>query len=73
MEFPRPEYWSGWPFSPPGDLPNQGIELRSPTLQGDSIPATSEAKLMYTGWVNNKVLLYDIGNYIQYPVINLSN
>ena len=73
MEFSRPEYWSGWPFSPPGDLPNQGIELRSPTLQGDSIPATSEAKLMYTGWENNKVLLYDIGNYIQYPVTNLSD
>ena len=22
MEFPRPEYWNGLPFSPPGDLPN---------------------------------------------------
>ena len=21
----RPEYWSGWPFTPPGDLPNPGI------------------------------------------------
>ena len=27
MEFSRPEYWSGWPFPSPGDLPNPGIEL----------------------------------------------
>ena len=26
MEFSRQEYWSGWPFPSPGDLPNQGIE-----------------------------------------------
>ena len=25
MEFPRQEYWSGLPFSPPGDLPNPGV------------------------------------------------
>ena len=24
MEFSRQEYWSGLPFSSPGDLPNQG-------------------------------------------------
>ena len=24
----------------------------------------------YTGWINNKVLLYSAGNYIQYPMIN---
>ena len=29
MEFSRPEYWRGQPFSSPGDLPNPGIELRS--------------------------------------------
>ena len=39
MEFSRQEYWSGLPFSSPGDLPNPGIELRSPTLQEDSLPA----------------------------------
>ena len=27
-------------------------------------------KLIYIGWINNKVLLYSTGNYIQYPVIN---
>ena len=30
MEFPRQEYWSELPFSPPGDLPNSGIEPMSP-------------------------------------------
>ena len=39
MEFSRPEYWSGWPFRSPGDLPNPGIEPWSPTLQVDSLPA----------------------------------
>ena len=37
MGFPRQEYWSGLPFSPPGDLPDPGIELvspESPTLVG---------------------------------------
>ena len=28
--FPRQEYWSGLPFPSPGDLPNPGIEPRSP-------------------------------------------
>ena len=32
MGFPRQEYWSGLPFPSPGDLPNPGIELKSPTL-----------------------------------------
>ena len=26
--------------------------------------------MIYTGWINNKVLLYSTGNYIQHPVIN---
>ena len=40
MGFSRQEYWSGWPFPSPGDLPNPGIEPRSPTLQADIL--TSE-------------------------------
>ena len=39
MESSRPEYWSGQPFPSPGDLPNPGIEPRSPSLQEDSLPA----------------------------------
>ena len=32
------EYWSGLPFSSPGDLLDPGIEPGSPTLQADSLP-----------------------------------
>ena len=34
MRFPRQEYWSELPFPSPGDLPDAGIELRSPALAG---------------------------------------
>ena len=37
VEFSRQEYWSGWPFPSPEDLPNPGIEPRSTTLQVDSL------------------------------------
>ena len=33
MEFSRMEYWSGLPFPSSGDLPDPGIEPRSPALQ----------------------------------------
>ena len=44
MEFSRPEYWSGWPFHSPGDLPSPGIEPGSPTLQADVLPSESSGK-----------------------------
>ena len=49
MEFSRPEYWSGYPFPPPGDLPNPGIEPRSSSLQVDSLPADPQGKPRNTG------------------------
>ena len=30
----------------------------------------SRCKLVYIEWINNKLLLYSTGNYIQYPMIN---
>ena len=47
----RQEYWSGWPLSPIGDLPNPGIEpscLTSPALAGGFFitGATWEAQLL---------------------------
>ena len=36
MEFSRQDYWSGLPCPSPGDLPDPGIEPRSPELQADS-------------------------------------
>ena len=31
--------WSGLPFPSPGDLPDPGMEPRSPTLQADALPS----------------------------------
>ena len=39
MEFPRQEYWSGFPFPSPEDFPDPGIEPGSPALQADSLPS----------------------------------
>ena len=49
MKFSRPEYWSGYPFPPPGDLPNPGIKPRSSALQVDSLPAEPQGKSKNTG------------------------
>ena len=40
----RQEYWNGWSFPSPGDLPNPGIEPGSPALQADSLPSESPGK-----------------------------
>ena len=44
MGFSRKEHWSGLPFPSPGDLPNPGIESRSPALQADCSPAEPPGK-----------------------------
>ena len=37
MVFSRQEYWSGLPFSTPGNFPDPGIEPVSPALAGASL------------------------------------
>ena len=37
MGFSKQEYWSGWPFPAPGDLPDPGIKPGSCALQADSL------------------------------------
>ena len=44
MGFSRQEYWSGLPFSSPGDLPNPGIEPRFPASHVDSLPIELSGK-----------------------------
>ena len=44
MGFSRQEYWSGLPFPSPGDLPDPGIEPRSPTLQADALTSAPPGK-----------------------------
>ena len=45
MGFSRQEYWSGLPFPSPGDLPDLGIEPRSPTLEADALTSEPPGKL----------------------------
>ena len=64
MGFSRQEYWSGLPFPSPGDLPDPGIQPRSPTLEADAL--TSEPPVYYiffsvkvsTGYI---IFLIDMG------------
>ena len=44
MGFSRQEYQSGLPCSPPGDLPDPGIESWTPALQADSLPSEPQGK-----------------------------
>ena len=45
--FSRQGYWSGMPLPSPGDLPNPGIELGSPTLQADTLPPDPPGKILF--------------------------
>ena len=47
MGFSRQEYWSGLPFSSPGDLPDSGIELRSAPLQADALTSEPPGKPIF--------------------------
>ena len=51
IEFPRTEYWSGYPFPSPADLPNPGTEPRSPALQADSLSAEPQESPRILEWV----------------------
>ena len=49
MGFSRQEYWTGLPFPPPEDLPDPGIEPRSPELQADTLPSEPPGKHTHLG------------------------
>ena len=44
LGFSSPQYWSELPCPPPGNLPDPGIEPRSPALQEDSLPSELPGK-----------------------------
>ena len=44
MGFSRQEYWSELPFPSPEDLPDPGIEPRSPALQADILTSEPPGK-----------------------------
>ena len=60
MEFSRQEYWSGFPFPSPGDLPDPGNKPRSLTLQADSLPSEPPGKPLYVNlFLNILIFLLD--------------
>ena len=57
MGFSRQEYWSGLPFPSPVDLPDPGIEPRSPALQADALFSEPPGKpLLVTASSKNNVI-----------------
>ena len=48
MGFSRQECWSGLPFPSPGDIPDPGIEPRSPALWADTLPSEPPGKPLQT-------------------------
>ena len=53
LRFPREEYWSELPCSPPGDLPNPGTEptsLMSLVLAGGFFPTGANLEAILYGW-----------------------
>ena len=47
MGFSRQEYWRGLPFASPGNLPDLGIQLKSPALQVDSLLSEPPGKPIF--------------------------
>ena len=61
MGFSRQECWSGLPFLSPGDIPDLGIEPRSPALRADALPSEPPGKPTY---------IYTLLNSFRYISIN---
>ena len=65
--FSRQEYWSGQPFPSPGDLPDTGIEPRSPTLQADSLPSEPPGAPEFPEPYSELAVCFAYGN-VSFPV-----
>ena len=48
---------------------NKPVVAKGEGLGGQGNTRISRCKLLYTGWINSKILLCSAGNYIQDPVI----
>ena len=49
------------------DIDNRFVVSKGKAIDGVGLEG---CKLLYIEWINNEVLLYSTGNYIQYPEIN---
>ena len=56
MGFSRQEYWSGFSFPSPEDLPDPGIKPGSPALQADALPSELPGKWLTSHYfiINNE-------------------
>ena len=61
MGFSRQEYWSGLPFPSPGDLPDPGMEPRSPAFHAEALTSEPPGKSNTTKPRGKNIVL----NYIQ--------
>ena len=62
MGFSRQEYWNGFPFPSPGDLPDPGMEPGSPALQVDPLLSEPPGKLLFILLLlTSNILLTTIG------------
>ena len=52
--FSRQECWNGLPFPSPGDLPDPGIEPRSPALQADAFTVWATREALRINTTNSK-------------------
>ena len=79
MGFSRQEYWSGLPlsFPSPGDLPDPGIEPRSPTLQSGALTSEPSGKPPQKNLLKKQIRIVDIKHlscrYISLYQIRLSS
>ena len=67
MWFSRQEYWSGSPFPSVGDLPNPGIQPRSPALQANSLLMFREFPKLLS---KNVYFYFNIFGYTEWYEIN---
>ena len=60
MRFPRQEHWSGFPFPPPGDLPDPAIKPGSSALAGRFFTTESPGKprCIIQGFTSFKPILH---------------
>ena len=58
MRFSRQENWSGLPFPSPGDLPDPGIEPRSPALSADALPSEPPGESLWRTEVTQSACSY---------------
>ena len=68
MGFSRQEIWSGLPLPSPGDLPDPGIEPRSPVLEADTLTSEPPGTVLYLQtelpwWLRGKELACQCRRY----------